>query len=133
MSSQKKFNYSEFRFFFRYVLFGGVGALLDFTTFMILTIYGTNLILANIISTTVGVLVSFHLNSRHTFYLNTTNRIQFFRFVLVGLFGMMLSTVVLFVQIEIFEFRSDFSKILSLPLIAIFQFQLNRSWTFKGI
>jgi putative flippase GtrA len=116
--------------FLKYLFFGGIGAAVDLFMFFILVDRGVYYQIANVIGYLFGTIVSFLLNRRLTF--NTTDRI-FYRlslFISVAFFGYLLSALILFILIDGFEVNSMFAKFLTLPIIAIFQFIVNKNITF---
>lgn len=79
------FNHPKMRF----VLVGGMNTLVDITLYGLLAWLGLSIIVANFVSTSVGVLVSYVLNKNFTFQVNNNRSIkQMAVFLVVTLFGL---------------------------------------------
>jgi putative flippase GtrA len=117
--------------FFRYVFLGGIGAALDLLSFYFLTSAFSYPLVFNAISTVIGILTSYLLNSKYTFR-SKYNLNQAISFLGVGVLGILMSTLIVWVGINLMNTPSLCSKIISLPIVALFQFTLNHFFTFKG-
>lgn len=117
--------------FIKYSIFGGVGSLIDLFSFYLLNSYFDEVVIANIMSTLIGIITSYILNSRFTFHAFALKSMQIFRFFFVGIFGLIISTLLLIILNNFFIQSALFSKLVILPLIAILQFTVNRKWTFS--
>jgi putative flippase GtrA len=116
---------------FKYLALGGIGALSDFIVYVGLIYLDIQPMASNIGSTLIGILISYLLNSRFTFRQENFKLAQAARFFVVGFVGLGLSTSMLWTLIEFKIFSPINSKIVLMPLIAGFQFLLNRFWTFR--
>ena len=123
----------EITLFMKYSFFGGIGASCDFLTFYVLNHLGIILIIANTLAICLGIGISFALNSKYTFKQSSYGPLYLIKFFVVGLLGLLLSTVFLKVGSEQFHHSLQSLKIVSLPLVAAFQFTFNRLWTFRKI
>lgn len=124
--------YKKFRTFILYGIIGSFTSTLDFVIFTILSKYiGLYYLLANCVSVLVGITTSFFLNRTYNFKVkdNTVRRFSFFLFV--GLCGLMLSNVILWVGIDKMGENSSLVKLLSIMLVVFFQFLLNKYVTFR--
>ncbi len=116
----------------RYGLFGSLGALTDFLVYsMLIGWLGVAVLVANVFGVLSGITVSFLLNSRLTFVQTDHRALRALRFLTVGLTGMGLSTLLLAGLTGVAGLDRIWAKAITLPLIAVCQFGLNKSWTFR--
>ncbi len=118
--------------FFLYLLFGGCGALSDIAIFKILIERAWDPILSNIVSTTIGVALSYRLNSRFTF----RQRITFSRllkFSTIAILGLVGSSLYIKFLTDGFGVSPIVAKMSSMPLVAVGQYLGNRIWTFRTV
>ncbi|WP_346619997.1 GtrA family protein [Blastococcus montanus] len=119
------------RHFFLYQLIGVSGVLLDLVLFLVLyNVVGLHEQIATAISTSAGITNNFLLNS----YLNFRKRDgmlrRFARFYSVGLLGIALVAVLLLVFHTWLGVDANVVKVVSMPIVAVFQFVLNKRWSF---
>lgn len=118
--------------FIKYSLIGVTGVALDFSMFAILTKYfNVYYQYANILSVSLGITNNFLLNAYFNFKLTDNLFVRFMKFYSVGLVGLMLSSVCLFVFIEVMLIEGIVAKIVVIGVVAIVQFKLNKIFTFK--
>jgi len=120
------------RSFVLYQLIGASGALLDLLLFLALyNAAGVHEQVATAISTSVGIANNFLLNS----YLNFRKRDgmlrRFVRFYTVGLLGLALVAVLLLVFHSWLGVDANIVKVVSMPIVAVLQFLVNKRWSFK--
>ncbi|MGR6965930.1 GtrA family protein [Geodermatophilus sp. URMC 61] len=120
------------RSFVLYQLIGASGALLDLLLFLALyNAAGVHEQVAAAISTSVGIANNFLLNS----YLNFRKRDgmlrRFVRFYTVGLLGLALVAVLLLVFHSWLGVDANIVKVVSMPIVAVLQFLVNKRWSFK--
>lgn len=116
---------------FFYGLIGIFAAAIDFGIFYILTVpLGLNKFISNIISMHIGMLVSFSLNATVNF--KKTDRIfyRFIRYYLIILFGMGLSSAILWAGGFIIS-SNIILKAIAIMIVAGVQFVLNSTLTFR--
>lgn len=122
----------RFRNLILYGVIGTVSASVDFVVFYTLnTIYGIHYLISNTTSIGIGISISFYLNRNFNFKVKDNGFKRFLIFSFVGLSGLLISSVILFILVEIFHFQTILSKILSIILVVIIQFLINKSITFK--
>ncbi|SFO94395.1 Putative flippase GtrA (transmembrane translocase of bactoprenol-linked glucose) [Geodermatophilus dictyosporus] len=124
--------WGRYRSFFLYQLIGVSGVLLDLVLFLVLyNVLGMHEQLATAISTSAGITNNFLLNS----YLNFRKRDgmlrRFAKFYSVGLLGIGLVAVLLLVFHSWLGVDANIVKIASMPVVAVFQFFLNKKWSFS--
>ena len=121
-----RFDKAFVRNFFLYGVIGSTCALLDFSLFTLMyQVAGLNEYVANAISIHIGIATSFILNSRFNF--KKTDRLAFraIAFYATGLFGLALSQGLLWLG-DTLSVPVITAKIISIFVVAIVQFTLNR-------
>lgn len=114
-----------------YGIIGSFSAFLDFLVYTALVSMGLFYIHANCISVLVGIGSSFLLNRHYNFKVKDAVFRRFLIFLIIGLAGLLLSNLVLYGCIEWMGLDKLVSKLLSIILVALFQFVLNKYITFK--
>lgn len=124
--------YYKFRNLILYGLIGSFTSFLDFCFFSLLANYlGLNYIVANCLSVLVGITTSFLLNRAYNFKVKDHYKRRFVVFLSVGLCGLMLSNVILYIGIDLLQVKDLTVKLASIVLVVGFQFLLNKFVTFK--
>ncbi|KPI25547.1 MULTISPECIES: GtrA family protein [unclassified Streptomyces] len=114
-----------------YALVGGSGVLLDLGAFLLLyNVAGLHEQVANVLSTSLGITNNFVLNALFTFGKRDRLLLRYLRFYAVGLTGIALTFVLLAVFSRGLGIDPNLVKAGSLPLVLVFQFALNRKWSF---
>lgn len=119
----------------QFVLYGFIGscsAALDFLVYTCLTQFlWVNYLLANCVSVFAGIITSFYLNRQYNFKVKDRTAKRFASFLSVGIGGLVISNALLYVLIEIANAGQLMSKMVSIIVVAIVQFLLNKFITFK--
>ena len=124
--------YYRFRHLILYGIIGTFSSSLDFTIYTLLVqIVGLHYLVANCISILAGITTSFFLNRNYNFKVKDNVRGRFAIFLTVGLCGLMLSNIVLYVCVSSLDMNKLVSKLLSIVLVVFFQFLINKYITFK--
>ena len=124
--------YQRFRNLILYGLIGSFTSALDFAVFTMLSKYiGIHYIIANCISVLVGITTSFALNRSINFKVKDKTGKRFLIFLTVGLCGLLLSNLILYVGIDMLSGDELIVKLASIVLVVGFQFILNKFITFK--
>lgn len=127
-----RFFYDEFRELFLYGIIGSFTCFLDFCVFTLLTQYTeTNYLLANCFSVILGITSSFSLNRAYNFKVKDKTKQRFLIFLTVGISGLCLSNLILWIGIDKLQFDDTITKLASIVLVVGFQFLLNKFVTFK--
>lgn len=117
------------------ILYGIIGCLsssLDFCVYtFLIRMIGMNYLIANSISVVVGISTSFSLNRKYNFKVTDRTFRRFVIFFTVGICGMLLSNLILYVCIDKLMVDSIVSKLLSIVLVVFIQFLINKFVTFK--
>ncbi len=121
-----------YKLFVLYVIIGVFSASLDFVVFTIFTHYlSINYIVANVISVNCGIITSFTLNTIYNFKVWDKLIKRFVTFYSIGLLGLLISSLLLWLFVEVFNVNILISKLVVIMVITIVQFSLNKLITFK--
>jgi putative flippase GtrA len=123
---------SVHREFLLYAAIGMTGVALDLVAFLFLfNAVGLTEFVATFLSTTLGIGNNFLLNVRFNF--RTRDRLlqRFLRFYVVGGAGILLTFGLFALLSGAAGWDPNLVKVLSLPVVLVFQFVLNKKWTFQ--
>ena len=124
--------YSKFRNLILYGIIGSCSSGLDFLLYtLFVEVFGWHYIFSNCISVLAGISTSFTLNRNYNFKIKDKTRQRFALFLTIGLCGMMISNLILYLCVDILNWNKIVSKLLSIVLVVVFQFILNKYITFK--
>lgn len=127
-----KLLYHKFRHLFLYGIIGGFTSSLDFIVFTLLTKYaGIFYLVANCISVLVGITTSFILNRSYNFKVKNKTGQRFAIFLTVGLCGLCLSNLILWLGINKMNLNEIITKLASIVIVVFFQFLANKYITFR--
>lgn len=116
----------------RYAVIGVSGVCLDYLVFLLLfNAFGLHPQIANMISTTAGIINNFGLNALLNFRKRDRIAVRFLRFYAVGLTGIALTVLLLKVFSDVLGIDANIVKGLSLPLVLLLQYSINRRWSFR--
>jgi len=123
---------ARLRQFIAYALCGGTGVLTDLSLYSLLVWSGVGYQWANAAGYAAGTLVSFVLNRHFTFrtYDNTLRR--FGLFLAAALTGYLVSSGLLWLLVEQLGVNVFIAKLLTLAVVLVLQFSLNRAITFRA-
>lgn len=122
----------KFRHLILYGIIGSFSSGLDFLIYTLLVqIAGLQYILANCISVLGGISTSFILNRNYNFKVKDHAKRRFSIFLTVGLCGLLMSNIILYLCIDVWSMDKLISKLLSIVLVVLFQFLINKYFTFK--
>lgn len=121
---------TRFRELFLYGIIGGICATLDFVVYALLC-KSIPVLAANVISVHFGIICSFFLNRRYNFRINDKTAVRFLSFYIVGLLGLGISEVMIYLLISLVHLDNITSKLVTVVVVALFQFVLNKTVTFK--
>lgn len=125
--------YFRFRNLILYGIIGGFCAALDFGIYTALCYWNIMPYLwANIISIHIGIFTSFALNRSLNFKVKDKPATRFLSFYAVGLIGLGISELMLYLMVTIGGLNELFCKLLSIIVVAFVQFFLNKYITFKS-
>lgn len=114
-----------------YGIIGVISSSID-AIFFAATVYtcGWHPFLANILSVSVGITISFFLNRRFTFKISDHTVQRYLLFFGVGMVGLCISEVILYCG-HLMSANAMLSKLVSIILVAIIQFILNKLISFR--
>lgn len=117
--------------FIKYSIVGAAGFVVDMGFFYLFhEVLGINYILSNIMSSTLAVIHNFLMNSFFTFKVKDKWILRFISFYLVAIVGMAISSGLLAIMIDGMGIGSMYAKFISVVIVAIFQYFLNKKLTF---
>lgn len=122
---------NKYREFLLYGIIGGACASLDFVIYTIALYCGVGLLAANTIGVLCGIAASFTLNRQYNFKVKDHTLRRFAIFLSVGLSGLALSSVLLYALVDNLEWNKLYAKLLTIVVVSVFQFVLNKTLTFK--
>lgn len=117
--------------FLIYCLCGGTGVLTDYLIFHVGISSGLWYQTANGLGYLAGTLVSFFLNRIFTFGVLDRPLRRLLMFLAVASVGFGASVAMLWVLVDWVHLDARVSKLLTLPMVVVIQFSLNRLITFK--
>lgn len=115
----------------KYVLIGILGLVVDFGIYTILTSLKMNVELANIISSTCGIINNFFWNSYTNFKVHDKLWLRFISYFLVGQITTVFTTVSLFIFVTRLGFPHLIVKIVATFIATLIQFVINKVITFR--
>ena len=114
-----------------YGLIGLLSSSVDFCIYSILVMLHSDLFVANAIGVNIGIITSFSLNRRSNFKVKDHARLRFTSFYLIGMIGLAISTGILYLAVDIWDINEFYAKGITIILVAIIQFLLNKTITFR--
>jgi putative flippase GtrA len=117
--------------FLLYCLCGGTGVLTDYLVFHVGLTSGVWYQYANGLGYLSGTLVSFFLNRIFTFGVLDHLLKRLVMFIAVASIGFGASVALLWVLVDVVIVDARLAKLLTLPVVVVIQFSLNRFITFK--
>jgi putative flippase GtrA len=120
--------------FVTYSLIGISGVILDFVAFVVLfNALGVNPLLANFLSTSLGITNNFILNRHYNFKRTDYTLLRFASFYATGIVGIILSTLLLRVFHDNLGLDANLVKAVSIIIVVITQYSLNKHISFRDI
>ena len=122
--------WNRYNRFIKYSIIGGMGASIDFFVFFLLNTHtAIHYLVINIISISCGITNNFFFNAKLNFKVRDNYFRRYVKFYLVGLFGIIISNVLLFLLQEWLAISIIFSKIVTIFVVVIVQFFLNSKYS----
>lgn len=119
--------------FIKFSLVGASNTLVDFGVYLLCTrAIGVYYLVAHGISFTTAATWSYVMNRKWTFR-DTTSRVQtqYIKFLLVSVVGLGLTSLLLYLFVHHLQIHDVIGKALAIPLVLIWNFSINRLWTFR--
>lgn len=124
--------YTRFRNLILYGIIGGFCAALDFGIYTGLCYWDIMpYLMANIISIHIGIFTSFLLNRSFNFKVKDKVKTRFFSFYTVGFVGLGISEGMLYLMVTKGGWNEIACKLVSIVVVALIQFLLNKYITFR--
>ena len=131
----KQYIYIYYHKYHHLILYGIIGCFSSGLDFIIYTslveVFGFMYVLANSISILAGITTSFFMNRNFNFKVKDHTTRRFTIFLLVGLSGLLISNIILFICVDLMSIDKILSKLLSIIFVVFFQFLVNKYVTFK--
>ena len=125
--------FQRFRNLILYGIIGGFCAALDFGIYSLLCRFEVLPYLwANAISTHIGIFTSFFLNRSLNFKVKDRTPQRFLSFYAVGLTGLGMSSLMLWLMVENAGWNELVCKLITIVVVSLMQFLLNKYITFKN-
>lgn len=122
----------RFENFIKYCMIGVTGVTLDFIIFFLLyKKLGIHYQFANIISVSCGITNNFLLNAFFNFKVKDRLLFRYLQFYAVGMIGLSLSALILYVFIEKLRFEALTAKIMTIFVVVGIQYTLNKAFSFR--
>lgn len=115
----------------KYVLIGILGLVVDFGVYTVLTHFTINVEIANIISSTCGIINNFFWNSYANFKVHDRLILRFISYFLVGQITTIFTTISLFIFATKMGFPHLIVKIIATFVATLIQFIINKIITFR--
>lgn len=115
----------------KYVLIGVLGLVVDFGIYTILTHFKMNVEIANIISSTCGIINNFLWNSYTNFKVHDRMILRFISYFIVGQITTVFTTISLFVFVTKLGYPHLIVKIVATFVATLIQFVINKVVTFR--
>ena len=113
------------------VLIGVLGLVVDFGIYTILTHFKMNVEIANIISSTCGIINNFLWNSYTNFKVHDRMILRFISYFIVGQITTVFTTVSLFIFVTKLGYPHLIVKIVATFVATLIQFVINKVVTFR--
>lgn len=123
--------FNKYRNFILYGLIGSFCAALDFLIYTLLCKLGMNYLVANIIGIHCGIFSSFLLNRHFNFKVKDNTLYRFLSFYAIGLIGLALSSLMLYLMVDKANQNEIFAKLITVIVVAVIQFFMNKFITFR--
>lgn len=117
--------------FFLYCLCGGLGVTTDYAVYYSALTFGLWYQGANVLGYLSGTLVSFFLNRKITFGVHDRIAQRLAIFLGVAAVGFSASALMLWLLVDVMTADAKIAKLLTLPVVVVVQFSLNRRITFS--
>lgn len=122
----------EHKEFLLYAIIGVTGVAIDFIIFYLLyNKLNADVVIANIISVSAGITNNFILNTFFNFKKKDRIGTRFFSFFTVGIAGLLLSNLIIFIFHSKAGLDATLVKFISIPPVVVFQFILNKKISFR--
>jgi putative flippase GtrA len=117
--------------FMRYIVVGGVAALIDAGTLYVLSIHlGVNHMIAAAVGFFLGLLVNYLISIAWVFESQGNYRQELILFSLIGLGGLILTEIIMWATVDVAKSPIMLGKIIALFLVLIWNFGMRKKFVF---
>ncbi len=110
---------------FKFVIVGGIATIIDWFVYYILyNMFNLNPLIANIFSFIVSVIYNYIASVKWVFDVNTnkTKKRMFIEFMIFAVLGLILTEILLWLFISVFNIDKMISKIIATAIVMVFNF-----------
>jgi putative flippase GtrA len=121
--------------FARYLVVGGVAFVVDFLLLVLLAkLLGLNYLLAGVVGFIGGLIVNYRLSVWWVFQNHTLQdkRVEFGLFALIGVIGLGLNEIILYLGTGVIGLDVSLSKLISVALVLFWNFGARRATLFRA-
>lgn len=118
--------------FLLYCLCGGIGVASDYLIYYLALEFGLWYQTANVFGYLSGTVVSFILNRKITFGVHDKVPRRLALFLGVAAIGFSTSALLLWLLVDVMSVDAKIAKLLTLPVVVVIQFTMNRRITFSA-
>lgn len=126
---------SRYREFILYGIIGASCATFDFLVYTLILYLcpSLNVLIINTVSVICGITASFILNRQYNFKVKDRVRTRFLIFFSIGIIGLLISSLLIYIFVDFMNWNKSYAKLLTIFIVSIIQFLLNKKITFKTI
>ncbi|WP_423243588.1 GtrA family protein [Clostridium thermarum] len=111
---------------------GVLNTLITVSSYSILIYIGIHYFIANTAGYILGTLNSYFFNKSWVFQSKDSARDLFYKFIIVNIITLSISNILLFIFVDKLHYEKYLVQIIVIPITMLFNFTLNKVWTFKG-
>ena len=116
--------------YIRFLIAGCFNTSLTFVIYATGILLGINYLIANSFAWTIGVIVSFLLNSKFVFRKVYAHR-RFFMFALSNVFGLLVSMAMLSLMIKVGAVNPILASVITIPFVVVMSFLTSKFFVFR--
>lgn len=110
---------------FKFLIVGGIATIIDWIIYYIMSnIFNISPFISNVISFSVAVIYNYRASIKWIFVVNKQKYLKriFFEFIILSIVGLLLTEILLFLFINIFNIKNMVAKIAATIIVMIFNF-----------
>jgi putative flippase GtrA len=114
-----------------FLLIGLIATAIQYLVLILLVRYfAVNAVFASALGFAISSIVNYELNRKFTFASSSSRTKTIHKFYVVAISGLAINSASMWLLINLAEFHYLFSQILTTLLVLVFNFSLNKFWTF---
>ena len=117
--------------FLKFGLIGILNTAITVIIYQLLIHFKINHFVANTAGYLLGTVNSYFFNNYWVFRAKDKSKEVLSKFILVNFITLFISNLLLFILVDKFFYRKDLVQIFVIPITMVFNFTLNKFWTFK--